>query len=257
LPFRARSPLPVESPDDTMVFVASTERPDRDEPLAQFVDKLNRSGVNVLYEVVSKHSNDCSMSNYAALMGIRNYFNIEVVAGDGAGQRRVLDALIKALPPGGLSPPAALAAADGQQQGRTAAAPDNDAESAGAKPGYNFAAKEKAEPQPGQFPAGPGPLAESKIEAQSGAKGFHVQVASARDDATAERKWEERLRQFSSLLREKTPKITEATNGKEGTRVYRVLIGPFDTKGEAVKLCNRMKDAAREQEIRETVCLVR
>lgn len=103
MPFRSLKPVESRSPDDALVFVASTRAPKEDPNLAQFVNGLNERGVNVLYEVVSA-KNDCSMSNYAALSGIRNYVNVEVVHGDAAAQKRMIDIVVPLLTAGGIGP---------------------------------------------------------------------------------------------------------------------------------------------------------
>lgn len=90
-PFPAANPIASKSPDNTLIFVASTELPEDDPNMMRFVKALNGSGIHVLYETVSRERNDCSLSNYAALTGIRDYINIEVVEGDGDAQRDMLD----------------------------------------------------------------------------------------------------------------------------------------------------------------------
>jgi hypothetical protein len=95
--FPAATPLPTQLPDHTVVFVASTAPPQANRKLGSFVSKLNNAGLNVIYETVSPDDNDCSLSNFAALTGIRNYVNLEVVAGDGAGQKLMLDTVMPLL----------------------------------------------------------------------------------------------------------------------------------------------------------------
>ena len=101
-PFKAKAAPLGKSPDDTLIFVASTARPEADAGLREFVARLNQKGVNVLYEPVSPAKNDCSLSNYAALKGIRDYFNVEVVQTDGASQQRIVDILLDVWPDGGI-----------------------------------------------------------------------------------------------------------------------------------------------------------
>jgi hypothetical protein len=90
-------------PDHTVVFVASTLPPEANPALRAQVDALNRNRVNVLYELVSEQNSDCSMSNYAALKRIQNYFNVEVVQTDGTGQRQIIDVLMGVM---GVAPAA-------------------------------------------------------------------------------------------------------------------------------------------------------
>ena len=56
-----------------------------------------------MYETVSPKQNDCSLSNYAALKKIRDYFNIEVVQSDRDAQRRLVDLLTSEWPDGGIA----------------------------------------------------------------------------------------------------------------------------------------------------------
>lgn len=94
--FAAARSIPSVSPNDTMVFVASRQPPGGDRALTNFVRRLNAQGVNVLFEEVSSE-NDCSLSNYAALRGIRNYVNVEAVHGDVATQVRIVEIVMKML----------------------------------------------------------------------------------------------------------------------------------------------------------------
>lgn len=96
-PLRAKTGALGELPDDTMVFVASPEKPDRDAKLMGFVNRLRSQGINVMYETVSRAGNDCSMSNYAALKHVRDYVNIEVVEADGDTQRAIIDVVMGEL----------------------------------------------------------------------------------------------------------------------------------------------------------------
>jgi hypothetical protein len=106
--FPASMPIGGKLPDNTLIFVASVADPAQDPNLRDFVRELNKRGIHVLYEIVSAARNDCSMSNYAALGGVRNYLNVEVVHGDTETQLRIVDhvmALLKDRPIGGLAPP--------------------------------------------------------------------------------------------------------------------------------------------------------
>jgi hypothetical protein len=87
------SPSPfvgAKSAEDTLVFVASLQPKGKDESVDQMVEKLTTAGMNVIREHVSAGRNDCSLSNYAALQNLRKYYNIEVVHGDAATQRRMV-----------------------------------------------------------------------------------------------------------------------------------------------------------------------
>ena len=55
---------------------------------------LAQQGVNVIVELVSKKSYDCSLSNFAALSGNNEYFNVTVDAKAGDKQRRIVDLIM-------------------------------------------------------------------------------------------------------------------------------------------------------------------
>jgi hypothetical protein len=75
--------------------VASKLEPRQDQELYSVVKLLNGAGINVMYEQVTPARNDCSMSNYAALNGIRNYFNLEVEHGDSTTQKLMIDIIMR------------------------------------------------------------------------------------------------------------------------------------------------------------------
>lgn len=102
--FRGKGPALGLSPDDTVVFVASTQSPQSDSNLMRFVRHLQDNRINVLYETVTRARNDCSLSNYAALQGIRDYVNIEVVQGDGDTQTKVLKQIVKEFQTASIGP---------------------------------------------------------------------------------------------------------------------------------------------------------
>lgn len=82
---------------DSLVITAVAHGPAPDARTAALVADLTRNGVNVLMETTSPSTTDCSLSHYAALNGIRPYLNIEVVDGDSATQRRILDIAMTVL----------------------------------------------------------------------------------------------------------------------------------------------------------------
>jgi len=82
---------------DSLVITAIAQGPALDARTAALVAKLTGEGVNVLMERTSPSTTDCSLSHYAALNGIRPYLNIEVVDGDSATQRQILDIAMAAL----------------------------------------------------------------------------------------------------------------------------------------------------------------
>lgn len=100
-PFPTRDALG-QSPDDTMVYVASTQPPGHQSALIRLVKRLNAKWIDVAYEIVSRAGNDCSLSNYTVLRGIGPYFNVEVVhddedpqRGDNQSQRQMIDILME------------------------------------------------------------------------------------------------------------------------------------------------------------------
>jgi hypothetical protein len=71
----AKTKFSLFRPDNTLVFLSASSDSDRTKT---FRRELNKSGVNVVEERVDRQTNDCSLSNYAVLTGIENYFNVEV-----------------------------------------------------------------------------------------------------------------------------------------------------------------------------------
>lgn len=82
---------------DSLVITAVAGRTAPDARTSALVETLTAAGVNVLVETTSPATTDCSLSHYAALNGIRPYVNIEVVDGDSATQRGILDIVMSAL----------------------------------------------------------------------------------------------------------------------------------------------------------------
>lgn len=82
---------------DALVITAIVGRAQQDARTSALVGRLTAEGVNVLVETTSPATTDCSLSHYAALNGIRPYANIEVVDGDSATQRRIVDIVMNAL----------------------------------------------------------------------------------------------------------------------------------------------------------------
>ena len=98
VPYPAAQPLQTRSPSDSVVFVASTGG---EGALGSLIAAFNSAGLNVIREQVSAGNNDCSLSNYMALTGSGKYINLEVVHGDGAGQRKMLNAALPIWSGGG------------------------------------------------------------------------------------------------------------------------------------------------------------
>jgi len=87
--------IEAKSGDDTLVFVASLAADGADPVVDGMVKKLVDNGMHVMREHVTAKSNDCSLSNYAALAGLPNYYNVEVVHGDGNAQRKMIELVMK------------------------------------------------------------------------------------------------------------------------------------------------------------------
>jgi len=82
------------SDEDSLIYIAGSSR----DPDKHKLDRLLSKGLNVRYEVVNKHTNDCSMSNYVILnKHTDNYFNIEAQHGDTKTQKKMVDILMKSL----------------------------------------------------------------------------------------------------------------------------------------------------------------
>lgn len=95
-PYRSDNPTSASSPDDTMVFLASTRALEKDPKLARLKEYLNSRGVNIMFESVQGSRNDCSLSNYAALTGMDDYVNVEVVQGDSKTQFKIVGIIMDA-----------------------------------------------------------------------------------------------------------------------------------------------------------------
>ncbi|WP_136657354.1 hypothetical protein [Nitratireductor sp. XY-223] len=94
---KAKKPIPSQSNEDTLAFVASTKKYGADHTVDKRIASLNNQGINVMRELVSRRGNDCSLSNYASLTNIKDYFNLEVVHGDGQTHMNMVDRLMKIL----------------------------------------------------------------------------------------------------------------------------------------------------------------
>ncbi len=83
---------------DNAVLVAGVERYGKGTKAAKVIGRLRKLKLNVIYEHVRPSRNDCSLSNYLLLKrgtGLGKYFNIEVVHGDTATQRKMIDTLLR------------------------------------------------------------------------------------------------------------------------------------------------------------------
>ena len=57
-------------------------------------DELNAKGINAVIEPVREGKGDCSLSNYALLIGHPEYFNVTVDKDEGDKQRQIIDAIL-------------------------------------------------------------------------------------------------------------------------------------------------------------------
>lgn len=80
--------------EDSLVYIAGKSN----TPPMKKIDKLLQRGINVKYEIVSRSSNDCSMSNYVVLeKGSDKYYNIETQHGDSITQKKMIDILMEQI----------------------------------------------------------------------------------------------------------------------------------------------------------------
>jgi hypothetical protein len=94
-PYKANPFIPSQSNEDTLAFVASTKPVGEDPVVDRMVDSLLQKGINVIRELVTTKTNDCSLSNYLALRGIQPYYNLEVVHGDRVTQALMVNLIMK------------------------------------------------------------------------------------------------------------------------------------------------------------------
>jgi len=84
--------------DDNLVFIAGRNAYGKNKKAQQLTAKLHRSGMNVIYELVTRNGMDCSMSNHVLLRQPgRGYFNIETQHGKAETQKRMIERLMKIL----------------------------------------------------------------------------------------------------------------------------------------------------------------
>jgi len=77
--------------EDSLIYTAGTSS----HPPLKKINKLLHNGLNIKYEIVNTHNNDCSMSNYVVLgRHSTNYYNIEAQHGDTTTQRKMIDILM-------------------------------------------------------------------------------------------------------------------------------------------------------------------
>jgi hypothetical protein len=78
--------------------------------------------------------------------------------------------------------------------------------------------------------------------AASGGGAFLVQVSSQPSEAVAQSSFKALQSKFPSVLGSQTPVIKRADLGEKGV-VYRAMVGPFNSRDEAVQFCESLKSA--------------
>lgn len=257
--FRTAKSITAKSPDDTLVFVASTEQPENDANLKRFVQTLNQKGINVLYEHVSRTRNDCSLSNYAALNNIRDYINIEVVRTDGPAQRAMIDIVLQTMQPNGIG---ALAEPAGQG-GTPPTAALGVQPSGAAKPKPAGAAQEPARHPappaseqvaraPPEKPAGQDLTRQramsSRVLARLGSYNYPEKPPEQRD---FDIRWEDLTKHFESV-RPYRPVVRYSTE----TRRFEFYVGPFASEDEANTFCDELTAERRKKKHQGGTCEV-
>lgn len=106
-PPRGAKVVPSEMPgsdlagDADLVLLAATAS-DRLRAEAR-AKALAQKGVNVIIESVGKERYDCSLSNYAAMTGGTNYFNVTIDPGESDKQRKMVDMIVASFGTGAPS----------------------------------------------------------------------------------------------------------------------------------------------------------
>ena len=79
--------------EDSLVYIAGINS----LPNKSKLSSLIKNGMHVKYEIVNKHNNDCSMSNYVILKKGSDYYNIEAEHGDIVAQKQMVDSLMRII----------------------------------------------------------------------------------------------------------------------------------------------------------------
>lgn len=80
---------------DTLLIVPSEIPFARNKNAQNLLSWFGARGINVMFELISPRTNDCSLSNYAMLHRVAPYFNIEVAHGDTVTQERIVDRIFE------------------------------------------------------------------------------------------------------------------------------------------------------------------
>jgi hypothetical protein len=153
---------------------------------------------------------------------------------DGTGRPQAMQQQAGAPEPVPPSPPAQIAATEAAPAAgrgpRTCACP-------------RTCSRGSAHPRAGADNTAAAPAAEAPPPAAApAADGYVVQISSQRSRADAQASWSSAQRRFSSVLGKMEPNIQEADLGAKGT-YYRVRVGPWASRGEAVQVCERLRAA--------------
>ena len=81
--------------EDSVVLIAGRSEYNKNRSAQKTVRGLNKLGLNVIYEHVTKRGNDCSYSNYILLRQPASYFNIEVQHGALGVQKKMIRLLLE------------------------------------------------------------------------------------------------------------------------------------------------------------------
>jgi cell division protein FtsN len=86
------------------------------------------------------------------------------------------------------------------------------------------------------------PAAEAAAVPAPADSGYLVQVSSQRSEEQARASFADMQRRFGSVLGSLTPNIQQADLGERGI-YYRVRVGPWATRAEAVQVCETLRSA--------------
>jgi hypothetical protein len=95
--FASRAGDPILHDEDHVIFIKSLLPYSNDKLAREDVAALNGLGLNVIFEQVSKGSNNCSMANYVILNKLGRYYGIEAEHQHTIPQRKMIDLLMQYL----------------------------------------------------------------------------------------------------------------------------------------------------------------
>jgi hypothetical protein len=83
--------------EDNLIFVAGRRSAYADTGMRRRIASLNAAGLNVIHKQVTSRTFDCSLSDYVALPGLGEYFNLEAEHGARTTQVEMVDRLMAVL----------------------------------------------------------------------------------------------------------------------------------------------------------------